>query len=567
MKITDEKLKELLVQPGLISEADFKFAQEESKSKSEDLIEILISKDLIKDEQLGQLIAGDINFPYINLRQEKIDESVLGLIPELVARSKGVIAFAIDKQGVKVGMINPEELEVRHLLEKRIGCKVIPYYITKQDFNEALPHYKASLKDEFNSILKKLRDETKTREERDETIVKMVDMLLEYGYQNKASDIHIEPYVKKIMVRFRIDGIMHDVLDMPKNLAEFILSRIKILAKMRTDEHRAAQDGKFRYQTSGKEMVDIRVSVVPVTQGENLVMRLLSGKSRQFNLSDLGLLNNDLEKVKRAIKSPHGMILVTGPTGSGKTTTLYAVLKILNKRDVNISTIEDPVEYDVEGVSQIQINPKTNLTFAKGLRAIVRQDPDIIMVGEIRDEETANIAINSALTGHLVLSTLHTNDAATTLPRLLDMDIEPFLITSTVNIVIAQRLVRKICRKCLTSYTLNKEDKATREIIEHEPHIKEIYSSKGYKDLNKVTLYKGNGCKVCGKTGYYGRIGIFEVLEMSDDIKKLVLENASSDKIMEAACKDGMSTMLEDGIEKVFNGITTLSEVIRVTKE
>ena len=428
---------------------------------------------------------------------------------------------------------------------------------------EAINKYKLSLKDEFNNFLKRLQDKTITREARDEIFIKTVDMLLAYGYHGKASDIHIEPYSKKIMIRFRIDGIMHDALKIPKELSDFIVTRIKVLSKMRTDEHRSAQDGKFRYKIE-KETIDIRVSVVPVTQGENIVMRLLSAESQQINLSTLGLSDKNLNKVNQAITKPHGMILVTGPTGSGKTTTLYAAMKTLNKREVHIATIEDPVEYDIEGISQIQVNSKTNLTFAKGLRAIVRQDPDVIMVGEIRDKETAGIAVNSAMTGHLVLSTLHTNDAATTLPRLLNMEIEPFLVASTVNLVIAQRLVRKICEKCRVSYSLSDEEK---KIIKNEPNIYAIVKSKGYDNLDKLRLYKGEGCKICGGTGYQERIGIFEVLEMSEDIKRLILKSASSNEIAQAARNEGMTTMFEDGIENALNGITTLHEILRVTKE
>lgn len=296
-----------------------------------------------------------------------------------------------------------------------------------------------------------------------------------------------------------------------------------------------------------------------------MVMRLLSAMGRQFDLSDLGLLPHDLKKVQRAIGRPHGMILVTGPTGSGKTTTLYAVLKIINTKDVHISTIEDPVEYDIPGVSQIQVNPKTDLTFAKGLRAIVRQDPDIIMVGEIRDKETAGIAVNSALTGHLVLSTLHTNDAATTLPRLLDMKVEPFLVASTVNVAIAQRLVRKICEKCRVSYALTKQEKA---LLSQEPAVIDSLKRLGHKNLDNITFFKGNGCKVCNKTGYKGRIGIFEVLEMRENIKELILRRAPSNEISKMAIsKNGMTSMLYDGMEKVFTGITTIEEVLRVARE
>jgi len=559
----DAKIKDILLKENYVSAEDIKKAEACAQAPGKFFIDCLFSEDIITEDLFGQAMAEYFGVTYLNINREKIDEEVLNLIPELVASTKGVIAFSRTEKGIKIGMTNPADLETKHLVEKRVGDKVLLHYITPKDLEQALFHYEEGLKEVFAETLKKLKSKTISREDRDETTVEMVDLLLRYGYDNKASDVHIEPYEKKVLVRFRIDGVMHDVLEVPSELSELILTRIKILSKMRTDEHRAAQDGKLRFKTK-QETVDVRVSVVPVTHGENVVMRLLSSKSRRFDLNDLGLSNDDMKKVKRAIKHPHGMILVTGPTGSGKTTSLYAVMKILNRREVNIATIEDPVEYDLEGVTQIQVNTKTGLTFAKGLRSLVRQDPDIIMVGEIRDEETAGIAVNSALTGHLVLSTLHTNDAATTLPRLLDMGIEPFLVASTVNVAIAQRLVRKICKSCRASYSLSDDEK---KILEHEPHVKEIVQKQGYKDISKARLYKGAGCKVCGGTGYSGRLGIFEVLEMSDKIKELILKHASSDEITKAARAEGMITMMENGMEKVFNGVTTLEEVVRVASE
>ena len=535
---------------------------QEAKTKKEDVQELIVANNLLKDEQLGQLVAEELGFLFLDLKKEKIDEAVLRLIPEIVAQSKGVVAIAREKDAIKIGMIHPNDLETLHAIEKRIGEPVKTYSITKQSLKSALSLYKASMHDEFEGIIAELRNVELPRDQRNEAAVRMVNTLLQYGYDSKASDIHIEPYAKKILVRFRIDGIMHDVLEIPKELDELILTRLKILARLRTDEHRAAQDGKLRFDAKS-EIVDIRLSIAPVTQGENVVMRLLSAQNRQLNLENLGLTGKNLTKVKSAIKKPHGMILVTGPTGSGKTTTLYAVIKILNKREVHIATIEDPVEYDIEGVSQIQVNTQTNLTFAKGLRALVRQDPDIIMVGEIRDEETAGIAINSAMTGHLVLSTVHANDSATTLPRLLNMGVEPFLITSTINAVISQRLVRKICVQCRASYQLNTEEKS---IIEKEPEIQKFFETRGKDDVQSIYMYQGKGCKVCGNTGYDGRTGIFEVLEITEQIKQAILRRASSDEIMNIARKKGMVTMLEDGLEKALNGITTLQEVLRVTK-
>jgi len=563
MKINDKEIKKILLDQHYITEKDIQKAEEKISQEGGSVVDYLLSQEIITEDLIGQAMAEYFHAPYANLQKTKIENEIFSLIPELVAKNNEVIAISKTEEGVKIGMTNPHDLETKHLIEKRMADIVIPYYITPWDLKNALERYRTDIKVAFKKNITQLEDPDLSNEKKDALSVKMVDMLLQYGYESKASDIHIEPYEKKISIRFRIDGLMHDVLEIPKQFSELIVTRIKILSKMRTDEHRAAQDGKLRFQTE-KENVDVRVSVVPVSQGENIVMRILSAQSRQFGLTSIGFASADHKKVNEAIKHPHGMILVTGPTGSGKTTTLYAVLKILNKRDVHISTIEDPIEYDIEGVSQIQVNKKTELTFAKGLRAIVRQDPDIIMVGEIRDEETSNIAVNSALTGHLVLSTFHTNDASTALPRLLDMNVEPFLVASTINVVIAQRLVRKICEKCRFSFHLSPDEI---KLIESNSHINTAFKKKKIKDIKKTNFYKGSGCLVCGHTGYDGRIGIFEVLEMDNDIKELVLKRASSDEIEKKARENGMSTMFEDGVEKVLNGITTLEEVMRVSRD
>lgn len=590
MKVPHEQLRKILVDPGHITEAAFVKVINKARDKGESVMDVIVDDDIVSDENLGKIVAEANGFRFADLTYEKVDREVFFRIPEMVARVQKVVAINESHNGVRVGMLHPDDMRVRHMLEKRLGRPVIPFYSTKRGLENAFSFYTVDLQKKFDDMLAKLKDFSLPRTERNRITVQMVDVLMEYGYQNKASDIHIEPFTKKLKVRFRIDGIMYDVLTIPKNVYDLMLTRIKILAKMRTDEHRAAQDGKFRFfikditafdsrgllggdadkqsKTSAsspavKEVVDVRVSIVPITEGENVVMRLLSSKGRQFGLSTLGLLEGDFDKVRRAIRKPHGMILAVGPTGSGKTTSMYAILKLLNTREVHIASIEDPVEYDVEGISQIQVNVQTNLTFAKGLRAIVRQDPDVIFVGEIRDEETASIAVNSAMTGHMVLSTLHTNDAATTLPRLLDMDIEPFLIASTVNVIVAQRLVRKICIRCRESVGLTDKQKAT---LQYEPEIKRILMEMGHKNLDTLLVYQGKGCRACGDTGYVGRIGIFEILEMNDAIKKHILARASSDEIAEEAQKHGMTTMLHDGLEKVVTGITTLEEVLRVTK-
>ncbi|MFZ2978831.1 MAG: ATPase, T2SS/T4P/T4SS family, partial [Candidatus Magasanikiibacteriota bacterium] len=353
-KLTDEKIKDILVGETYLSKKDIEQVEQGMKETGMGLAEYLVEGGFITKEILGQALAEYYNTVYINLSREKIDQDLLQKVPELVARSKGVVAFSTDEKGVKVAMLNPADIETIHVLEKLLGNSIEPFFMTEQDFEEAMSNYKLGLKDEFNKILVDLQKFGLNKEKSDDVVVSMVDTLLKYGHQNRASDIHIEPYNEKLMVRFRIDGIMHDVLEVPKEFSEVVLTRIKILSKMRTDEHRAAQDGKLRFK-SESETVDVRVSVVPTTLGENVVMRILSARSRSFGLSDLGLSNSEMKKVQNAIKHPHGMFLVTGPTGSGKTTTLYAILKLLNRRDVNIATIEDPVEYDMEGITQIQV--------------------------------------------------------------------------------------------------------------------------------------------------------------------------------------------------------------------
>ncbi|PIZ99798.1 MAG: hypothetical protein COX77_00395, partial [Candidatus Komeilibacteria bacterium CG_4_10_14_0_2_um_filter_37_10] len=424
---------------------------------------------------------------------------------------------------------------------------------------QALNKYRKTIIEEFDDIMKTtVQEAKKSQKPEDIPIIRTADTLLVYANQNNSSDIHIEPYENKSLVRFRIDGMLHDVVELPKKIHNLLITRFKIMSKLRIDEHRAAQDGKLQFM-SDDGRVDVRVSIIPIVEGEKIVMRLLSSKNKHLKLETLGFSEKDFTKVDKAISRPHGMILVTGPTGSGKSTTLYAVLNVLNAREVNISTIEDPVEYDIEGINQIQVNNKTNLTFASGLRALLRQDPDIIMVGEIRDRETAEISINSAMTGHLVLSTLHTNDAATTMPRFIDMGIEPFLISSTINIIIAQRLVRKLCHKCVASYTVKRTKLV--ELFNEESIFRVLGNKKEYR------LYKSKGCAFCKKTGYQGRMGIYEVMEMSSSIKELVMKQANASEIHKQAIKEGMMSMLEDGLAKILKGETSAEEILRVTKD
>lgn len=556
--MSNEQLYKLLAENEYLSLEQLKNAKETAASEQISLYEALVEKDFISDENLGETIAEFLKIPFVLLSKVFIQQDILTIVPEEIARRKKIIAFGQEKNVLKVATAFPENIAIIQLLTQKTGKPIQIYFATERDITNALRYYKKDLQEQFDKLLEKQLQITKTSAIKEIPITKLVDLLIEYAYFNKASDIHLEPRSANSLIRFRIDGVLHDVLILPKNLHSQVILRIKILSKLRTDEHFDAQDGKMQ-MTLDEETLDVRVSIIPVVQGEDAVLRLLSSKTRQFSLSDLGMANADLEKIKTNYKKPYGMILVTGPTGSGKTTTIYAILKILNTREKNIDTIEDPVEYEIKGINQIQVNPKTNLTFADGLRSLLRQDPDIIFVGEIRDSETADIAINSAMTGHLVVSTLHTNDAATAIPRFIDMKIEPFLVASTVNVIIGQRLVRKICANCRVSYTLK-----LNELIKLFP---EVIIKKYFGETSEIRMYQGKGCSICHLTGYIGRVGIFEVLEITEKIRTLITTKVDSDVIRKKAIEEGMSTMFEDGLSKIQQGITTVEEVLRATKK
>ncbi len=588
MPVTDDVLYKLLLENQFIAEDKLKEASEKASKSKTTLYEILIGDDTISDENLGNLISDYLKVPFVTLSKVSIPLPVLKIIPGDLAAKKRVISFEQDKDALKIATSNPSQPEFLELVSKKAGQEIKLYYATDRDIEDTLRLYKTELQQSFNNLMQTEVEEA-SKIGGDAPITKIVDSLIDSAYDMKASDIHIEPNETESLVRFRIDGILHDQLKLPKNLHDQVVTRIKVSSKLRTDEHLSAQDGKMQIKLPSEDL-DIRVSIVPIVEGEKVVLRLLTSHFRQFGLADLGMGEKDLEKVKTAFSKPYGMILSTGPTGSGKTTSMYAILKILNTREKNIATIEDPVEYDIEGLNQIQVNPKTNLTFAEGLRSILRQDPDIIYVGEIRDEETADIAINSATTGHLVLSTLHTNDAATTLPRLLDMGIEPFLVSSTVNVIVGQRLVRKICERCKYSLELKVQKAAPPKVATKTPKVspktlpaakpednnqtqqETLLNSLPVEMLQKhlgtsdvIRVYHGKGCNVCHLTGYVGRIGIFEVLEVSPGIQELINQKADSEVITQKAKAEGMNTMMEDGLDKVQQGITTIEEVLRAT--
>ncbi|OGE36689.1 hypothetical protein A3D79_02100, partial [Candidatus Daviesbacteria bacterium RIFCSPHIGHO2_02_FULL_39_8] len=491
--------------------------------------------------------------PFVTLSKLTIAQGVFSIIPERMARKYKVIAFAKENGVVKIAMTDPANSEIKEMISQKTSQKVEIYLATERDMSQSLQIYRKDLR----QMIQKMLQVDPSGLISDIPIADIVDLLITYAHRDKASDIHIEPEEENLLIRFRIDSILHDVLNLSKDFHQRIVTRIKVLSNLPTDEHLSAQDGKMRMKVDD-ENLDIRVSIIPVADGEKVVLRLLSSKFRPFSFEELGMDKLDSKNVTDAINKSYGMVLSTGPTGSGKTTTIYSILRILNTRDKNITTIEDPIEYRIKGVNQIQLNTKTNLTFANGLRSILRQDPNIIFVGEIRDSETASIAVNAALTGHLVLSTLHTNDSATALPRLIDMKVESFLVAATVNIIIAQRLVRKICLACKHKIVLKRE-----EIAKNIPL--EIISAH-FGNKKSVSVFKGMGCEICHFTGYIGRIGIFEVMEITERVRRLIIEKKDSDIIKKETISEGMTTMLDDGLQKVVSGITTIEEVLRVTK-
>ncbi|HWY79804.1 MAG TPA: GspE/PulE family protein [Candidatus Sulfotelmatobacter sp.] len=557
MLITDEELQKLLLNVKVVDQKKIDEVFEYAKNSDITFRDALIEKDVITDENLGVIVADAKKIPFVVLSKIPIPEESFRIIPERLARKYKAIPFARDENGIKVAMIDPTNVLIPEMIARKTGQKVYSYLATERDIYNKLFLYRRDLQKTFDSLVSEQVRSTGRTSSLEAPIAKIVQLIIQYAYQDRASDIHVEPEEKDMLVRFRVDGILHDVLFLPIKLHEQIATRIKVLSSLRTDEHMSPQDGKMQVQLD-EENLDIRVSILPVIYGEKIVMRLLASHFRQFSLTDLGMSENDLQKVTNGFKKSFGMILSTGPTGSGKSTSIYSVLKIINTREKNITTIEDPVEYRLKGINQIQTNAKTNLTFASGLRSILRQDPNVILVGEIRDSETAGIAVNAALTGHLVLSTLHTNDAAGALPRLTDMNVEPFLVASTVNVIIAQRLVRKICEMCQIS-----QDVTVDQLMQNLPAdaIKKHFGTK--KDAR---IYIGKGCEVCHYTGYSGRLGIFEVLEVTNNIKRLISENNDSDVIFKQAVADGMNTMLDDGLSKVIKGVTTIEEVLRVTK-
>lgn len=553
MNISPPQLKDLLIGLKAITPERFEEAVVKSVAGNVPIDIYLTENGFISDTQLGKIIADHLGLPFTDLSKEKIDKPNLFILPETAAKNSMSVILRQDDKNLYVATHNPENYPFFRALERKVKKPVIISYATFDGINDSLIFYKTDLA----SKMAKLVDSIKVIGRKEE-VIELVNTLLEYAFDSRASDVHIEPLEDLVSVRFRIDGLLHEVTTYPIDIHEKVSSRIKVLARLRTDEREISQDGRFSFKSG-----DVRVSFLPITNGENIVLRILLSGAQRYSLEDLGLLDHDLEKVKRAAKKPFGMILTAGPTGSGKTTSTYAVLTILNKPDVNIMTIEDPVEYEIEHVQQTQVNHAKNLTFATGLRSIVRQDPNIVMVGEIRDNETAEIAINAAMTGHLLLSTLHANDASTVFPRLFGMGIEPFLIASSVNIVIAQRLVRKLCPQCSAGVQLTKTEL---DLVSSKPVLAQYLKETGNtKELSDLKIYKGKGCKNCNNIGYAGRSAIFEVMEITDELRALITQSASADIIEKKAVEQGMNSLLKDGAMKVTMGMTSLEELIRVT--
>lgn len=598
MRISDVLVEKLLKSTGTFSDEQLKTLRDQEKTEKKPLQDLIIKNNVVTEKELTKLYAAEIDIPYIEFNARELGRDVLKLIPERIARQYKAVVFEIDKDGNRlIALEDPDDIQAVNFLRKQLGANIKLHIAPASLVQAALDQYRGNISSELTKVIstEDITDESEQEVSEDEVaedspIAQTVNLLIEYGVKNGASDIHIEPREDFVVVRYRVDGVLREANKLPRKVLGALVSRIKILSNLKIDEHRASQDGRFKVEIGGL-VYALRVSTLPIVDGEKVVLRILNESSKPATLEELGFWGTALQLIQQAIVQPHGMVLVTGPTGSGKSTTLFSVLSLLNNPSVNISTVEDPVEYRVFGANQTQVNPIAGMTFTNGLRALLRQDPNIIMVGEIRDGETAQLAVQAALTGHLVFSTLHTNNAATCLPRLLDMQIEPFLIASTVRIVVGQRLVRRLCVDCRENYA---PDETVMKRITTAFHLDEAGIMKTINQLESQALAGGigktdkakdselgstatgirqlwkahaDGCDHCNHTGYRGRIGIYEVLDNSPAIQKMIVTNETSENIQKTAVQGGMVTMQIDGVVKALRGQTTIEEVLRVTSE
>jgi type IV pilus assembly protein PilB len=598
MRAPDALVESLLKKGGVLNADQLKKLHEQATTDKKTLQEIAIQSGKITEADLTRLYAQEIDVPFADFLVGNLQKNTLKLIPERVARQYGAVAFDVDEDGVVfVALEDPDDIQTINFLQKQLGKPIRVHIAPTSVIQSALDQYGTNnVGTELAKVIP-VEDKEPIDEEVDEKdvtedspIAQTVNLIIDYGIKNRASDIHIEPRENLVIVRYRVDGVLHEANKLPRKMLGALVSRIKILSNLKIDEHRAPQDGRFKISIND-HMYALRVSTLPIVDGEKVVMRILDESSKAPTLEELGYWGMSLERVEQAIHQPHGKVLVTGPTGSGKSTSLFSVLNKLNNSSVNISTVEDPVEYRIVGVNQTQVNPLAGMTFVNGLRALLRQDPNIIMVGEIRDGETADLAVQAALTGHLVFSTLHTNNAATCLPRLLDMGVEPFLIASTVRIVIGQRLVRRLCPDCSEEY---KPDEGIISRVKdafaikdtsgfayiHDLEKQALDAGIGAKDTGKrstgdlgtdsktiVKLWKAHeeGCNACNHSGYRGRMGVYEVLANNTAVQRLIMSNSTSEDLEAQAVRDGMVTMQMDGLIKALRGQTTIEEVMRVT--
>jgi len=653
LKLKLDELKKLILENNLLTAKRLEEVEKEADDTHTSFQGLLINKKIINDKDLVKLYGQVYNIPFIDLSQVEINKELLVRLPEKIAKRYMAVVFGEEGDSLKLAMADPLDIQAVQFIEKELGYSSKIYIATSQDILNALDFYKSGLGEEISKVIQESEEDISIEADeltqdklsadsvqeivQEAPIARALNIILEYAVKSRASDIHIEPRETLVQIRFRVDGMLQDTMTLPKKVLSSLITRIKIVSNLRIDEHRVPQDGRIKVKV-GTKVISIRVSTLPIVDGEKVVMRLLDESNKAPTLDELGYSGTALTGIKKALTKPHGMLLVTGPTGSGKSTTLYSAITMLNSVEVNISTVEDPIEYRIPGVNQTQVNTKTGMTFASGLRALLRQDPDIIMVGEIRDQETAEMGVHAALTGHVVLSTLHTNNAAGCLPRLLDMDVEPFLIASTVNAVIGQRLVRRLCSECREPYQASQEQiselvkefdidmgfisttppkEVVKEVTANNPDIsekiipapahleaKESILDRIAKDpsiINRtmedaesdkagireqiflspddepakqtasgqlsLTLYRAKGCKKCGNSGYTGRIGIYEVLEVSEKIQDAIIAHKSTEEIQEIAMSEGMITMAQDGFIKALIGVTTVEEILRVTRE